>query len=197
VGASDGGQASIVNLKAGTVLGTVASGGFDTTIEALPDGRLYRINSKTGVISSSGSDGSWTDIGRLSIPAGTTVGNWRLNHQGNKLAIVYQWFSDAAASRSDIWTASADGSNQVRLTNQGFMGHPVWSPDDGKLAFNYDTTSMLGGLTGRCTYWQVPADAQNVTGISTDQPHAVATQMRVNLRGVKDYSPCNIVAWER
>lgn len=74
---------------------------------------------------------------------------------------------------------------------------PVWSPDDGKLAFNYDTTSMLGGLTGRCTYWQVPINAQNVTGISVDQQHAVATQMRVNLRGVKNYARCNVVSWER
>jgi len=196
VGASDGGKAFIVNLKAGNVVNTIASGGFDATIEALPDGRLYRINSKTGIISTS-ADGVWADVGRLSIPAGATVGNWRLSHNGSKIAVVYQWFSEAAASRSDVWVAGIDGSNQYRLTNQGFMGRPVWSPDDSKLAFNYDTTSMGGGVTGRCTYWQVPANAQDVTGISTDAQHAVATQMRINLRGVKDYSPCNVVAWEK
>lgn len=200
VGASDGGKAFIVNLKAGNVLATIASGGFDATIDALPDGRLYRINSKTGLISTSGADGVWSDIGRLSIPAGSTLGIWRPNHRGNKIAVVYKWF-EGAASRSDIWVAGIDGSNPVRLTSQGYMGNPVWSPDDSKLAFNYDTTSSLAGggtgVTGKCTYWQVPATAQNVSGVFADQPHAVATQMRVNLHGVKNYAPCNVVAWEK
>jgi hypothetical protein len=197
VGASDGGQAFVVDLRAGKLLSTLPSGGFDTTIEALPDGRLYRVHAKTGAVSIAGSNGAWSDIGRLSPPAGATLGNWRLSHQGKQIAVVYQWFSAGAATRSDVWIANIDGSNPHRLTNQGYMGHPVWSPDDSRLAFNYDTASMLGGLTGRCTYWQVPANAQNVTGISADQPHAVATQMHVNLHGVKGYPPCNVVAWER
>jgi hypothetical protein len=197
VGASDGGRAFVVDLRAGKVLNTLPTGGFDTTIEALPDGRLYRVHAKTGAVSIAGADGAWSDVGRLSPPAGATIGNWRLSHQGKQIAVVYQWFSAGAATRSDVWIANIDGSNPHRLTHQGYMGHPVWSPDDSRLAFNYDTSSMLGGLTGRCTYWQVPANAQNLSGISADQPHAVAAQMRVNLHAVKNYSPCNIVTWER
>lgn len=200
VGASDGGKVFVVNLRAGNVLNTLASGDFDTTIDASPNGRLYRVNGKTGTISTAGPDGVWTEIGRLFPPAGSTIGSWRLNHQGNRIAVVYQWFSSGAASRSDVWVADIDGSNQARLTNQGYIGQPVWSPDDSKLAFRLDVSSGIPGSTGSggaCTYWQVPATARDVSGVSNGQQHAVATQMRINLHGVKNYAPCNVVSWER
>lgn len=201
VGASDGNQAFIVNLRAGHVLSTMPSGGGDMTIEALPDGRLYRIDSKTGVIAISAADGVWQTVGRLSIPAGTTIGNWRLNHQGTQIAVPYQWFTGASASRADVWIANIDGSGQYRLTHQGFMNLPVWSPDDARVGFNVDTTASLAGggvgVTGKCSYWHVPVAARNVSGVAADQPHPVATQMRVNLHGVKNFGPCNVVAWEQ
>lgn len=195
-GTSDGNKAFVVNLKTGTVVDTLTSGGFDTTIDALPDGRLYRIHDKTGAISTSGANGAWTDIGQLSIPTGWQITGWRLNHQGTKVAINYT-FTGTAERKSDVWVANIDGSAQSRLTSQGDMNHPVWSPDDSQIAFLYDTLSRLGATTGHCSYWQVAADARDIAGIVHDQPHATARQMRVNMGGIKDFSACNIVAWEK
>lgn len=197
VGASDGGTAFVVNLRTGKVVNTLASGGANATIDALPDGRMYRIDDKTGSISVGGADGVWTELGRLSIPVGTTLGSWRINHQGSKIAVVYQWFNAASATQSDVWVAEIDGSNQYRLTNQGYVGQALWSPDDSQVAFKFDTSSLLGKLTGHCSYWKVPVNAREVSGLSYDQPHPIAAQMRVNLKGIKNYSPCNVIAWER
>ena len=36
---------------------------------------------------------------------------------------------------SDIWVMTADGSNQVNLTNDEASGHPAWSPDGTRIAF--------------------------------------------------------------
>lgn len=201
VGSSDGNQAFIVDLKAGKVLATMPSGGGDMTIEALPNGRLYRIEDRTGVIAIGTADGVWKPVGRLEIPAGATVGKWRLNHRGDKIAVAYQWFAASSAIHSDVWVAGIDGSGQYRLNQQGVMNHPIWSPDDARVGFQLDTTSSLAGggvgVTGKCRFWHVPVTAQNVSGLAVDEPHATATQMLVNMRGVKNFAPCNVVAWEQ
>lgn len=194
---SDGNKAIIANFKTGAVISTISSGGIDAAVDALPDGRLYRINSKTGTISTSGADGVWTDIGKLNIPAGVMTVNWRLNHQGTKIAIDYSWQESTSDNRSDIWIADINGANQYRLTSDGYMGLPVWSPDDSKVAFRYDTLARFGATTGRCSYWYVPVQSREVKGLVYDQPHPVATQMRVNNGGVKDYSACKVLAWEK
>lgn len=201
---SDGHKAFIADLKAGSVVGTVPSGGIDTTISPLPDGRLYRIHDTTGVISVSGSDGAWAPIGRLAIPAHMKIAGWRLNHRGTQVAVHLSWTASSSDVRSDIWIANADGSSPYRLTRQGQMGRPVWSPDDSRVAFLYDTLSSLagGGLdgagtTGRCSYWHVPVEARDVGGLSFGRPHAIAHQMHVNYGGVKNYPACNVLAWER
>lgn len=195
--AGDGNKAFVANLRSGAVEGTLASGGIQATIDTLPDGTLFRIHGKTGLISTHGPSGGWRDIGRLAIPAGVLTIHWRLNHQGTKIAIDYSWKDASSNDRSDIWIADIDGSNQYRLTRGGYMGLPIWSPDDSRVAFRYDTLARFGASTGRCSYWHVPVESRDVSGISYDQPHAVARQMKVNNGVSKDYSACKILAWEK
>ena len=200
-GTSDDNQAFIVDLKAGSVAATFASGGLDNGYAALPDGRLYRISKKTGAIAIGSAPGTWTDSGRLAIPANLSILSWRVNHQANKLAIVYA-LNSSGTFKTDVWVANIDGSSPYRLTNLGHAAHPVWSPDDNRIAFSYDTLSdMVGGLpgsaTGQCSYWNVPTDARDVSGLVKDQQHAVARQMTVNFSGIKNYPACNIIAWEK
>jgi len=158
------------------------------------------ISRKTGAISIGSADGRWTGAGNLAIPANLGILSWRLNHQGNKLAIVYA-LNSSGSFKTDVWVANIDGSNPYRLTDVGHVAHPVWSPDDSRIAFSYDTLShMVGGLpgsaTGQCSYWNAPAEARDVSGLVKDQRHAVARQMTVNFSGIKNYPACNIVAWE-
>jgi hypothetical protein len=203
-GASDGNRLFVADLRSGSIAHTLASGGPDSTIDALPDGRLYRIHNTSGRISVSGMDGRWADIGQLSIPPRHKIGTWRLNHAGDKIAVYYHWRTSASTQMADIWIADMNGTNQYRLTQQGHMSHPVWSPDDRRVAFKYDTTSTLvgaglggGGLTGKCSYWQVPVEASNVSQVSHGRPHAVAREIRIHIGGVPDLPVCTLVAWER
>lgn len=200
-GFTDGNVAFVADLKAGTVNNTLASGGKDAHITALPDGRLYRIDKNTGAISTSDATGAWQPLGTLTFPANRTLGEWRVNHQGTKIAVQY----DAKVSgglKSDLWVANIDGANQYRVTNDGNIYGPVWAPDDSKLAFQFNTlSSMVGGssdaATGQCSYWYVPAESRDVSGLVKGQPHAVAKQMNANQSGVKDFPVCNLVAWEK
>ncbi|GGY61453.1 hypothetical protein GCM10011613_01060 [Cellvibrio zantedeschiae] len=204
VGASDGDKMFVANLRTGDIIRELSSGGSDNTIDTLADGRLYRIHDKTGLISISGPDGKWADIGRLAIPAGQQIGLWRINHAGNKIAVYYLWRNSATALMGDVWIANIDGSNHYRLTNQGYMTHPVWSPDDSRVAFKYDTTSNMvgGGLggaggTGKCSYWQVPVGAKDVSGIAYGRPHNLAKEILINMGGVAHFPVCSLVAWEK
>jgi TolB protein len=53
-------------------------------------------------------------------------------------------FSSTHEGNQEIYTASADGSNIVRLTQSpGLDAHPCWSPDGTRIAF---TTDRWGGL---------------------------------------------------
>lgn len=199
-GTSDGNQAFIVDLKAGAIASNLPSGGLDTQYAALPDGRLYRLSKKTGAIAIGSADGTWADVGRLAMPPRLSVLSWRLNHQGTKLAIVYA-LSSPGTFKTDVWVANADGSGQRRLTDLAHAANPVWSPDDSRIAFSFDTLSdMVGGLPGSAkgqrSCWHVPVDAQDVSGLVKGQPHAVATQMTVNFSGMPRYPACSIVAWE-
>lgn len=200
-GTSDGNKAFIVDLKAGAVASTFASGGRDLQYATLPDGRLYRISKTTGAISIGSADGAWTGSGNLAIPASLSIVSWRLNHRGTKVAIVYA-LNSPGTYKTDVWVANLDGSGQHRLTDIGHVSKPVWSPDDNSIAFSFDTLSnAVGGLpgsaTGQCSYWHAPAESRSVSGLVKDQPHAVARQMRVSYSGIRNYATCNLIAWEK
>lgn len=205
VGATDKNTAFIVHLRAGKLLGTVTTQGFKDSIRALPDGRLYSINSDTGRIAVAAADGAWRDIGALQVPPRLKIIDWRISHRGDKLAIAYGHNQDGGALRSDIWVANIDGSGQARLTSQWDMLYPRWSPDDRYIAFQFDTTSGLinpaglggAGLYGRCSYWYAPVEARDVTGIAYGKPHTMARQTYVHRNGRDMADTCTLLAWER
>lgn len=204
IGATDRNTAFIVNLRTGTLLGTLTTQGSKDTIQALPDGRLYRINDDSGRIAVAAADGAWRDIGALQIPQGLKIGAWRISHRGDRIAISYGRVDDIGVYRSDIWVAGIDGSGQYRLTNQQDMKQPRWSPDDRQVAFQFDTRSSVvgagfhgAGLTGHCSNWRVPVASANVSGISHGRAHPVASQMFANVDGRPMSDLCRIIAWER
>lgn len=204
IGASDNHRAFVVDLRTGAIVGNVATQGAVDSIDVLPDGRVYRINDKTGRISVAGADGVWRDIGALRPPPDLKIGTWKVSHAGNKLAVSYGRVDRIGVYRSDIWVANIDGSGQYRLTNQWDMKFPLWSPDDHRVAFQLDTRSSLvgaglqgGGLTGQCSYWQVPVEAGNVAGITSHQTHPIATEIRVSAEGAPATRICKVVGWER
>lgn len=201
-GETDNGIAAVVDFAQGKVLGTLLTGGVKETIKALPDGRLYRINKDTGRIAVASADGQWATIGYLQIPAGRSIGLFEISHRGDRIALYYSYVDDHRIVRGDVWVANIDGSQQVRLTKQGDMFAPRWSPDDSRIAFQYDNLSSstgggLGGadVSGGCSYWYVPANAQEVSGIVHGQPHPVATQIWVT-DGIRSPSyACYVAGW--
>ncbi len=200
-GTSDGNKAFVVDVRAGSIVSTFASGGLDDQYAALPDGRLLRVSKKSGALAVGSADGTWASMGSLAIPTGLSISSWRLNHRGDRLAVVYA-LNTPGTFKTDVWVASIDGSGQYRLTDLGHAGAPVWSPDDSKLAFTYDTLSdAVGGLpgsaTGQCSTWYAAADSRGISGLVKDQPHNVARQIKVNFSGIKEYSTCDIFAWEK
>jgi hypothetical protein len=201
-GTTDNGTAVVVDFSQGKALRTVATGGPRESIKALPDGRLYRINGDTGRIAVAASNGQWSPLGTLAIPAGRKIGTFDISHKGDRIALYYSFVDENGTVRGDIWVANIDGSGQYRLTAQGDMFTPRWSPDDSRIAFQHDTLFTLvgaglggAGVNGDCSYWQVPADSRNVAGIAQGSSHAVAKQILVNAGGIKRSSACHVLAW--
>ncbi len=201
IGSSDGNQAFIVNLRSGTLLGKVGTEGVKDDIRALPDGRLYKINSQSGRIMTAGADGVWRDFGVLQVPPRMRIGVWTLNHRGDRLAVIYRRFDRGNVDWSDVWIARLDGSGQYRLTQQGVFNYPLWSPDDSHLSVRMDTMgslTSLGRVSGDCGNWQLPVDARDVTGLRFDAPHPVAREILVSTGGRPTMTRvCKLAAWVR
>jgi hypothetical protein len=203
-GTTDNGTAILVDIGKGTALRAIATGGPRETIKALPDGRLYRVNDDSGRIAIAGANGQWVPLGGLQIPAGRRIGTFDISHAGDRIAVDYAFTDNINVVRGDVWVANIDGSNQYRLTNQGEMFTPRWSPDDARIAFQVNNLSTLAGggnggagVSGNCSYWHVPANAQNVSGVATGKAHDVARQILVNADGVKGSRACHVLAWVR
>ena len=201
VGSSDGNQAFIVNFRSGTLLGSIRTQGVKDDIRALPDGRLYKINSQSGRIMTADADGAWRDFGALQVPANMRIGTWTVSHRGDRIAVVYTRFDKHNFDGSDVWVAQLDGSGQYRLTLQGFFNYPLWSPDDTHLSVRMDTMgslTTLGRVSGDCGNWQLPADAREVTGLRFDAPHPIAREILVSTGGRPTMTRvCKLAAWER
>lgn len=203
-GTTDNGTAILVDIGKGMALRAIATGGPRETIKALPDGRLYRINDDSGRIAVASANGQWVPLGSLQIPAGRKIGTFDISHAGDRIAVYYAFTDNINRVRGDVWVANIDGSNQYRLTNQGEMFTPRWSPDDARIAFQVNNLSTLAGggnggagVSGNCSYWHVPANVQNVSGVAPGQAHDVARQILVNADGVKGSRACHVLAWVR
>jgi len=104
-------------ITSGTPVGSGGSGSFNWTIPySLPIGTEYRIRI------TSTSNGTYTD---------TSDAPFTLTAQNGKIA-----FSSERDGNTEIYTMNADGTRQVRLTNNPASDHiPAWSPDGSKIAF--------------------------------------------------------------
>lgn len=199
VGSSDGNQAFIVNLRSGILLGRVSTEGIQDDIRALPDGRLYKINSQSGRIMTAAADGVWRDLGRLAVPANMRIGVWRVSHRGDRIAVAYTRFDKSNFDWSDIWVAQLDGSGQYRVTAQGVFNYPLWSPDDSHLSVRMDTMgslTTLGRVLGDCGNWQLPVQARDIAGVQFGVPHPMAKEILVGTGGRSTMTRiCKIAAW--
>lgn len=203
-GTTDNGTSILVDIGKGTALRAITTGGPREDIKALPDGRLYRINNDSGRIAVASANGQWVSLGSLQVPAGRKIGTFDISHAGDRIAVYYSFTDNINVVHGDIWVANIDGSNQYRLTNQGEIFAPRWSPDDARIAFQVNNLSTLtgggnggAGVSGNCSYWHVPANAQNVTGVAPGKMHDVARQILVNADGVKGSRTCHVLAWVR
>ena len=80
---------------------------------------------------------------------------------GSNGQIVFSKSEVEHCCETEVWVASADGSDQRRLTfNPGLDWMPAWSPDGGHIAFN----SSRDGETG---IYLMDSDGDNVTRLTS------------------------------
>jgi uncharacterized protein (TIGR03437 family) len=66
----------------------------------------------------------------------------------------------------EIYSMSADGTGQTRLTNHTAIDlHPTWSPDGSQIAFQSDRDNLF---TGRSDIYVMNSDGTNVRRLTTD-----------------------------
>lgn len=66
----------------------------------------------------------------------------------------------------EIYSMSADGTGQTRLTNHTAIDlHPAWSPDGSRIAFQSDRDDLFNGRTD---IYVMSADGSNVNRLTTD-----------------------------
>lgn len=77
----------------------------------------------------------------------------------SKLAFIGE---DLATGQFDLWTANADGTGLMNLTDDSAVdAEPVWTPDGSKLLFATDRD-------GNFEIYQIDADGQNATNLTND-----------------------------
>jgi Tol biopolymer transport system component len=130
-------------ITSGTPVGSGGSGSFNWTIPySLPIGTEYRIRI------TSTSNGTYTD---------TSDAPFTLTAQNGKIA-----FSSERDGNTEIYTMNADGTRQVRLTNNPASDHiPAWSPDGSKIAF-------ISTRDANYEIYTMDADGTNQTRLTTN-----------------------------
>ena len=63
-----------------------------------------------------------------------------------------------------LWTANADGSDQVQLTSGGYDSGPSWSPDGSRIAYTHADTEL-----GRPQIYVVGLDGTNPVNLTRNQ----------------------------
>jgi hypothetical protein len=184
----------IYNLATRTILDRFATNG--AVVSWLPDGRYLRV-SASGAITTAQPGGTPSAAGSVAIPAGREIRGVWVNPQGTQMAMqfIVPGSSDRGIEESDLWVASADGSNLGQLTDTGITSYGKWSPDGTQVAFDTDTGLVCngGGCTGQCALWFAPATSRNVKALESSND---AEHFRVkNTRGEERSLGCELLSW--
>jgi TolB protein len=120
--------------------------------DTLPDNRLVARGCTL-----SGDCGLWMLLpdgsGEVKISGNTSDSAPAAHPQGGRIAIMS--FDRDGAQNWEIWTINEDGSDPVRLTNNGANdGLPTWSPDGQSIAFVSDREGVWA-------IWAMNADGSN------------------------------------
>ena len=97
----------------------------------------------------------------ISFAAGTSL----QAVQGSKARIAFA--SNRAGNGMDIWVMNADGTNQVRLTNDPIReDFPAFSPDGGRIAFERFEFDDQGHVLGTGEIYVIGADGEGLTNLT-------------------------------
>lgn len=181
------------NLATHTVLDM-----FDTdgaVVQWLPDGRYLRIDA-SGAVTTAQPGATPQGAGAVAVPAGREIRNVWVNRQGTQMALQFVVPDQAGGiEETDLWVASASGSNLARLTDTGITSYGKWSPDGRQIAFDTDTGLVCngGGCTGECSLWYAAATARNVQALesSNDAAHFSVK----NGQGQARTLGCELLSW--
>jgi len=98
---------------------------------------------------------------QLTSGSQNSVPEW--SPDGNRIAFVSNRDyadADTLRNRRDLYLMNPDGSNQIRVTNTGYVGRPVWQPNGNSIAFR--STQPLPGL------YEVDVENGNIRKIKED-----------------------------
>ncbi len=171
---------------------------FDTdgaVVNWLPDGRYLRI-SATGAITTAQPGAAQQAAGSVAVPAGRELHNLWVNAQGSQMAMQFVVPGNAGGlEESDLWVASANGSNLARLTQTGITSYGKWSPDGRHIAFDTDTGLVCsgGGCSGECSLWYAESSARNV--VALESSHDAAHFKVRNSHGEERTLGCELLSW--
>ena len=90
---------------------------------------------------------------------------------GTRIAFTFAWYPEGSSQLDgEIYVASIDGTNMIRLTNSdGMDDQPVWSPDGTRIAFR-------SVRSGHSDIWVMGANGTGQTNLTNDFLPAISTE---------------------
>jgi len=117
-------------------------------------GEIHRLSPSTGVT---------TKIPLLAAFPGTYARDATPSPDGTRIAFTFAWYPEGSSQLDgEIYVASIDGTNMIRLTNaEGMDDQPVWSPDGTRIAFR-------SVRSGHGDIWVMGANGTGQTNLTND-----------------------------
>ena len=117
-------------------------------------GEIRRLSPSTGVT---------TKIPLLAAFPGTYARDATPSPDGTRIAFTFAWYPEGSSQLDgEIYVASIDGTNMIRLTNaEGMDDQPVWSPDGTRIAFR-------SVRSGHGDIWVMGANGTGQTNLTND-----------------------------
>jgi len=104
-----------------------------------------------------------TKIPLLAAFPGTYARDATPSPDGTRIAFTFAWYPEGSSQLDgEIYVASIDGTNMIRLTNaEGMDDQPVWSPDGTRIAFR-------SVRSGHGDIWVMGANGTGQTNLTND-----------------------------